>query len=397
MSNTSEPQAGQGGGLDRHGAVDASENGPLAGRRVAILYNEPIDASSAADQDVLVQMAAVGASLKRLGAETLEVSCTLDLASIKARLEDWRPDVVFNLVESLGGSDRLMVLATTLLDAMYLPYAGCSTDAISSSTNKLLAKRRLHDAGLPTAPWKSSTTNRVGVGSLANSSAPAMPYPCQVVLKTVFEHASFGLGDDAVVEVTSDDLLHELLARQEAKLGRPCFAEWFIDGREFNVSVLAAENFKLASQIESQPTANRPTEISPSRPAPTGPFDVLPPAEIDFRDFPDGKPRIVGFQAKWEEDSIEYRKTLRTFDFADCDQPLLAELCDLAGRCWNLFDLGGFVRVDFRVDSDGRPWILEINSNPCVSPDAGFAAAVEQAGLTYDDAIRRIVEAAYRK
>jgi D-alanine-D-alanine ligase len=73
---------------------------------------------------------------------------------------------------------------------------------------------------------------------------------------------------------------------------------------------------------------------------------------------------------------------------------LLAELTDLALQCWTLFDLSGYARVDFRVDGHQRPWVLEVNANPCIAPDAGFAAALEQAGISFDQAIARIVAAA---
>ena len=109
---------------------------------------------------------------------------------------------------------------------------------------------------------------------------------------------------------------------------------------------------------------------------------VLPPAEIDFGDFPPDKPRIVGYQAKWDDESFEYHHTPRRFEFPSTDRALLAELSRLAADCWHQFGLRGYVRVDFRVDRDGRPWILEVNSNPCLSLDAGFAAAVQRAGIT---------------
>ena len=67
------------------------------------------------------------------------------------------------------------------------------------------------------------------------------------------------------------------------------------------------------------------------------------------------------------------------------------ELQSLARRCWEVFELRGYARVDFRVDADGQPWILEINANPGLSPDAGFAAAVTQAGLTFDAVVERIL------
>ena len=60
--------------------------------------------------------------------------------------------------------------------------------------------------------------------------------------------------------------------------------------------------------------------------------------------------------------------------------------------------IAGYCRVDFRVDHECRPWILEVNANPCLSPDAGFAAAVSQAGITYTDAVSKIIaDAVYRK
>jgi D-alanine-D-alanine ligase len=121
---------------------------------------------------------------------------------------------------------------------------------------------------------------------------------------------------------------------------------------------------------------------------------VLPPAEIDFSAFPPDKPRIVGYRAKWQADSFEYQNTPRRFDFPSADGPLLEQLRSLSLRCWALFGLRGYTRVDFRVDRDGRPWILEINTNPCLSPDAGFAAALQQAGIPFETAIQRILDAA---
>jgi D-alanine-D-alanine ligase len=67
------------------------------------------------------------------------------------------------------------------------------------------------------------------------------------------------------------------------------------------------------------------------------------------------------------------------------DTILISELKRLAIECWKVFGLRGYARVDFRVDTQGRPWILEINANPCLSPDAGFAAAAAYAGISYPD------------
>ena len=120
----------------------------------------------------------------------------------------------------------------------------------------------------------------------------------------------------------------------------------------------------------------------------------MPHAEILFIDFPEDSPRIVGHSAKWDDGSFEYHQTPRRFDFADDDRDLLNELSTLTIECWNLFELSGYARVDFRVDRDGRPWILEINANPCLTPDAGFAVAADRAGLSFVALVERILQAA---
>lgn len=326
---------------------------------VAILYNQPAADAAADDLDVLVQRDAVAGALARLGHTVSEVPCTLDLDSVHKRLEEIHPDAVFNLVESLGGSDRLMPLATVLLEALHLPYTGCRTPSIIDTSDKLRAKTRMISAGLPTPGWCTVP--------------PAIPTPAAAfapgayIIKAVAEHASIGLDDTSVVNVSDPDELPILIHDRSRRIGRACFAEQFIDGREFNLSILGGE---------------------------AGP-EVLPPAEIDFSAFGDGKPRIVGYAAKWHSESEEYQQTPRTFALDETDESCVAELIDLAKRCWELFDLRGYARVDFRLDADGRPWILEINANPCLSPDAGFAAALQQAGIPFDTAIDRIVSAAW--
>lgn len=280
-----------------------------------------------------------------------------------------QPDIVFNLVESLGGTDQLMPLATLLLESMQLPFTGASTLAMLKTTQKLEAKRHLLMFGLPTPAWMTDQDS--GWQGLRNPDA----IPTTAIIKAVAEHASLGMNDDSVVRLADlrvggksvEAGLANLIARKAAELGTPHFAEDYIDGREFNLSVLA-------------------TDLGPS---------VLPSAEIEFTDFPADKPKIVGHDAKWNEHTAEYMNTPRRFTFTHGDQPLLDELQSLAkgaGKCFAC----GVMRVDFRVDADGQPWILEINANPCLSPDAGFAAAVAQAGLTFDTVVSRILHDALR-
>ena len=110
-------------------------------------------------------------------------------------------------------------------------------------------------------------------------------------------------------------------------------------------------------------------------------MQLLPPAEMCFVGYPAGKPRIVNYAAKWDEHSFEFHATPRRFDFGAEDGDLLQRLAATARACWRLFDLRGYARVDCRIDGRGEVQVLEVNINPCLSPDAGFAAAAAQAGL----------------
>ena len=338
----------------------------LAGLTVVILYNDVPDDADPADQDVLVQASCVGEALKSLGCTVFRQPCTLDLEAARTALRRRRPDVVFNLVESLGGSDRLIPLAPALLDVLGIPFTGAPTGVLFAAADKLHTKSILRQGGLPFPAWiepSSFSEGSSGGSGSAEQDKHKPRFPGSYIIKTRHEHASFGIDDAAVVQAKSLEELLEILNDRTQRLLKPCFAEQFVDGREFNLSVLAS---------------------------PDGP-EVLPPAEILFTSFPPGKPRIVGYHAKWSSDSFEYLGTPRRFDFPPEDAPLLERLTDLARRAWFLFGLRGYARVDFRVDSAGEPWILEINPNPCLSPDAGFAAALSQAGIDFSIAMKRIV------
>jgi len=334
---------------------------------VVILHHAVSQDDSVADRDVLVQAEAVGAALAELGHSSATVACTLDLGAARDQIAAIRPDVVFNLVESLGGSDWAASAAAGLLDTMGMAYTGSPTEALLLTNHKLLAKQRLCLAGLPTPEWEVLEANRAGrVTDPRRGRGPVSG--TAYVVKTLWEHASFELDEHSIVRPADVAALREVLRESACRLRRPCYAERYVEGREFNLSVLAG---------------------------PAGP-EVLFPAEIDFSAFPPGKPRIVGQRAKWAEASFEYQKTPLSFVFPPGDAPLLERLRRLARETWHLFGLGGYARVDFRVDDTGQPWILEINANPCLSPDAGFAAALAQASIPFSRAVARILEDAFR-
>ena len=122
---------------------------------IVILHNAVSSDDSPEDLDTLAQVRSISDSLCRLGHRSVAVPCTLDLAALRETLLECRPQVVFNLVESLGGTDSLSYLAAAVLDALGLPYTGNSTEALFTTNHKLMAKRLMQLAGLPTPHWLS--------------------------------------------------------------------------------------------------------------------------------------------------------------------------------------------------------------------------------------------------
>jgi D-alanine-D-alanine ligase len=322
--------------------------------KAVILHSEVSQGASPDDLDTLDQAQGVARALMELGHETVNVTFSLDLKSVAADLETLAPDVVFNLVESVDGSGRLIHFAPSLLDHLSIPYTGCPAEAVFVTSGKTLAKKTLARAGLPTPTWLSSDDGVEGMEFL----------PGRFIVKSAWEHASLGLDEGSVIHAPNHAALLEIVRERESADGGEWYAERFVEGREFNVPLIASAD---------------------------GPM-VLPVSEIVFDAYPEGKVRVVGYRAKWETESFEYNNTPRRLDFPEHDQMLVKGMELLALKCWGVFGLAGYARVDFRVDENGRPWILEINANPCITPDAGFEASARHAGLSYTDIVETLVE-----
>jgi len=321
-------------------------------KKIVILHSDVPQNASEDELDCLEQAKTVGETIASLGHSVVNLPFVPDLNADIARLSDLQPDIIFNLVETLAGRGSMIYFATALLDMLRLPYTGCRTEAMFLTSSKPLTKQLLAAHGIDTPPWM--TADGRATGPLDGGA---------YIIKASWEDASVGIDDESLMP-TADPLMlkNAVLARQK-KLGFECFAEAYIDGREFNIALLASDSG----------------------------VRILPPAEILFEDYPPDKPKVLDYRAKWVSDSFEYDRTRRTLDLAPKDADLACRLTDIAGKCWSLFGLRGYARVDFRIDHQGRPWVLEINANPCLSPDAGFAAALDYAGVKYSEAIDDIL------
>jgi D-alanine-D-alanine ligase len=229
-----------------------------------------------------------------------------------------------------------------------MPYTGVPLDALFVSTNKVLAKKLMRFNQLPTADFYSMDE----LGKLN----PEKTY----IAKPIWEEASVGISADYIFTASEPEKMERIKQLAVSHY----FVEEFIDGREFNVSILAN-----GKEVE-----------------------VLPPAEMIFSEYFDKHPRIVGYKAKWDETSEEYKQTNRAFGTLHKEPELRDKLIEVCQKSWSAFNLKGYVRIDFRVDENSNIYILEINGNPCIAPDSGFVAAVRYAGYSVEDMVKRIID-----
>lgn len=312
-----------------------------------ILYNQPGENALPDEMDVLDQVEFIGENLREAGFETYRKGITADFMNEVATLASEKPDFVFNLVESINNKGELCYFVPALLNMYSIPYSGNPLEAIFITTSKTLTAKILYKNGINT-PLSFPP-------SRCREMIPGNKY----IIKPVWEDGSQGITRDSVFTFRDEDV-ERLLKFDDSHW----IIQDFIEGREFNITVLYSKS---------------------------GP-EVMPPAEMVFRNFGDDMPKIVDFRAKWIEDSFEYVNTIREFPGENLEPDLMEKIREMSLRCWDVFGLKGYARVDMRVDNKNNPCVIEVNANPCLSPDSGVVAAIARAGIPMTEVVKRITE-----
>ena len=340
----------------------SAENGNWAGRGdseltskdyVIVLHNAVAPGCPKDELDVLDQVNAVSLALEQLGFGVHTLAFSEDLGNLFEGIQRIKPLFVFNLVEAVSGQAKLSYLAPAILESWGVRYSGCSAESILLTTNKIVTKKLLQERRILTPSW-------ITVGEY-NGFMPNEDY----IIKAVYEDGSVGLHQGSVIRPSSIADVQSSLIVEEQKVGRELFVERYIEGREIYVSLLGEKK-------------------APS---------VLTPCEIKFVGYEEKQfSRIVDYRAKWEKGTFEYTHAIPKDHFSDEDASLIGQLRQISLRCWHEFGLQGYARVDFRVDGDGVPWVLEINANPCITPgESSFIRSASNTGLDFVGTIRGII------
>ena len=331
--------------------------------RIVVLYNTDYDAEQAtlAGPDVTSVRESAKAIARALAdcGHTVELTGVhgVEVYAVLAKVKAEQYDLLFNLCESMDNNSLNEPTFAGLLDLFGIRYTGAELLALASCLHKQRTKDILLAHGVPTPPYRYL----VGDAALAEPALEALDYPWFV--KLAHEDASLGITEANVVRTAA-----ELRARGRelmAEFKQAVIAERYVEGREINVTVLG-----------NGTTAR-----------------TLPLHEIDFASMPADRPHIVSDAAKWEESHVDFLGT-KPVPLRAATPELVAAVEAVALAAYRAIELRDYGRVDLRVDAAGQPWVIDVNPNPDISPDAGASRAAAAAGMSYPTFIGEIAKIA---
>ncbi|MGE5499817.1 MAG: D-alanine--D-alanine ligase family protein, partial [Syntrophothermus sp.] len=275
-----------------------------------------------------------------------------DVEKAISSISSYIPTLIFNFVESVEGKANYEAYAAGLYELLGFNYTGNNPLCLGLCLNKARTKQLLQSGNIKTPGFYIAKFN-----TIIDPESFSLRFP--VILKLLNEDASIGISELSVVNSVEE--VNKRLAFLFKTYRQDVIIEEFINGREFNVSILGG--------------------------------DVLPISEIIFSGLPKGLPKIVTYEGKWSPSSTYYKYTNPNCP-ADIDEELRAKIEAVAKGAYELMNCRDYARIDIRLSKSGVPYVIEVNPNPDLSQDAGFARAARAKGLTYPELLYSIASLA---
>jgi D-alanine-D-alanine ligase len=298
----------------------------------------------------------VSQALSEGGHRVSLISVNDDLRELLDKLDDKRPDLVFNLCERFADNDDYELHVTAVLAMLGQPFTGTGPGGMALRQDKAVTKKLLkfHDVSYP----NFATFDKHNLELAGKMHFPLFVKPLQ-------GDASLGIDDSSIVNEYTKLIEKVTFIQQQLKV--PALVEEYIEGREFYVSVLGND-----------------------------PREILPLMELDFTKLPNQYPHIYGHEAKSEIDSPQY-KAVNAIVATELSQGMRARITQAGREAAYALKVQDYARVDIRLAPSGQPMVVEVNANPYLERTSAFALAALQAGLGYSSLINRIVEAAWNR
>lgn len=265
------------------------------------------------------------------------------------------PDIIFNFVESVEGIASYEFCNAGLYELLLINYTGNIPSCLGNCLNKGRTKNILRAYGIP-------TPNSIIVKSIDKISDRNFVLKYPVILKLLNEDASIGISELSVVK--NLDELKKQLDFLQSTYKQDVIIEEYIEGRELNVAILGDK--------------------------------ILPISEISFEGLPDDLPKIVTYEGKWVEESTYFEYTKPQCP-AKISAPTKKKVEEIAAQAFDAMNCRDYARVDIRLDKDNNPFVIEVNPNPDISIDSGFARAAAASGLNYTDLLCAIANFALQR
>lgn len=314
--------------------------------KVAVTYNE-IAFKDSSDIKEVKENAERIAEIISESYEVKILPLKKDLVYFVTELKKIEPAAIFNLCEAFADRSIGEMFVASVYELLEIPYTGSPPLAIGICLDKILTKKILTQSGLPTPP-----------GFLLNETEKIKDEIFPLIIKPVSEDGSSGISRENIIFERKE--LESKIEKFSKLFSIPMFLEKFIDGRELNVSFLG----------------NEPICVG----------------EIDFKIYP----KILTYDGKWKDNSEDDLGTIPKYP-ADIEDETREKIFKIAKDASNIFGLRDYARIDFRMDEKGEVFIIDINPNPDLSVDAGFARALRAIGINYEDGINKILQFALER
>src|SRR6201996_201003 len=290
-------------------------------------------------------------TLRKAGHDVRCMGVLDSLTELRSAIADWKPDVVFNLLEEFNGIVTYDQHVVAFLELMRAPYTGCNPRGLLLSRDKVLCKQLLAFHRIPTPQFAVFRRGQ-------RVSVPRRLRP-PLFVKSATEDASLGIAQASVVDDLSK--LRERVQFMHEQIGSDALVEEYIEGRELYVGVLG--NDRLTR---------------------------LPVWEMRFGTLPQSLPAIATRKVKWDR-AYQKRYDITTRAAEELPPAVLATLDKLSRRIYRTLGLSGYARMDFRVRPDGSVYVLEANANPNLEAAEDFAESARAAGVSYEDLLEKIM------
>ncbi|NGZ04306.1 MAG: D-alanine--D-alanine ligase [Nitrospira sp. WS238] len=298
----------------------------------------------------------VVSTLKKLGHEVYPLGVKSDLDVIQSAIEQWKPDIAFNLLEEFDGVAIYDQHVVSYLELLHLPYTGSNPRGLMLARDKVLTKKVLAFHKIPFPKFIE-----VPQGRMVKRPKP-LTFP--LIVKSATEEASLGISQASIV--TDDEKLAERVAFVHHSVGSGALIEQYIEGRELYVGIIG-----------------------------NGQLQVLPVWELIMDKLPDDAKRIATERVKWSRKyQIKYGIISKEAD--DLADHKTQEIQGLAKRVYRALGLSGYARIDMRMDAEGRLYVLEANPNPQIAEDEDFADSAKKVGYQYKDLLQELLNVGLR-